>query len=90
MALQTSKMTDQGFNCPEFYMIISELTYNKDNNTVGALLGFKDKQARIDGLSAITRQPFAFPYDINSSVGIIEQAYVFLKGLPELSGCIDA
>lgn len=89
MALQKQLQTDQGFDCPQAYLMIQEIFYLKNSSTSGRLSIYKDKQARDDNKEPIYVFNFIFQYDITSNKNIIEQAYAAIKTLPEYSDCID-
>lgn len=89
MALQKSITTAQGFECPQSYLVVTSIEFCKGRPSQVTLSGFKDKAARLAGMSSVYSYKFSFDYIVSSEINIITQAYDAAKLLPEFLDCVD-
>jgi hypothetical protein len=90
MALQKSITTEQGFECPQAYIVIVNLHFQKGRQTLASALSYKDKASRDAGNPPIGSAIIHFDMDLSENAkNAVEQAYVALKALPEMAEAID-
>ena len=97
MAISKNYTTGQGVNCPNAYIVITSVNYNKiplfmdsnqapPNTSVNASI-FLNKDARENNLKSLEILNFYFSADPTQSM--LPQAYVALKEKSEMAGAVD-
>jgi hypothetical protein len=89
MALQKSIETEYGIICSQCYLVVEQIFHVKNEKATGELVGYATKQSRDDGYKHCYKANFAFTFDVNSTDGIVKQAYEAIKTLPQFQGAID-
>ena len=97
MAISKDYVTDQGVDCPHAYIMISDIQYNKfpfalditnPSPTTLVNVGIYYSQATREAKQKpLMTKTFGFNADTTGNVW--EQAYVALKGLPDMAGAVD-
>lgn len=92
MAIRKKNLVIQDTTYDENYCVIVSLSRRKPslNAPSGALLYvYRNKDDSDRGLKPLTPYPFQFEFDIKSEKNFVQQAYDFLKTLPEFVGAED-
>jgi hypothetical protein len=83
MALKIDTTTPQGINVTSAYCRVEGISLTKTDITF-TLRRYKDNS----GLPFFMEEPFAAPYAL-TGVNPLQQAYDYLKTLPEFTGAVD-
>jgi hypothetical protein len=83
MAIQLTTITPQGFTATDAYHRVENLSIQNKDSVSFLLCSYKDKAD-----FSFKQLPLAAPYDLTGS-NPFEQAYQFLKSLPEFSDAVD-
>ena len=97
MAITKNYTTDQGVNCPNAYIVVSNVNYTKFPVNLPNMQTGLNSFANVSiYFSQTTREAnqkplttFTIQFETNPSNSIFEQAYTALKELPEMAGAVD-
>lgn len=89
MALQKEFSSSTGFDCPEFYISISQIVFRKDVPSEIFLVGHKNKAAKVEKKKPLYDCCIFAPLSLVSSDNIYKQAYDLIKQQEEFSTCLD-